>query len=530
MATPNSTIITKLSNGNILVTAEGGDYTLLSNSYLTKYADGVIVRGSNPRTTTDFKFATVEKVIREDTTEIVISDADTLFTELRTHFFFLASGDGAAAFNQRLIFVDETYGVDGTAVNFDPSKPYKTIQAAITAASSGDNLHVFPGTYSGTIIVKDGVNIHCEAGAIMTGIIKDNTVKAVMNWTGEGVLDSSSSNTLDFRGMDTDVSIEFISAKTSGNALMILNPGANNLNFKLRALNLEAGQTMATVRGGANYDIEVSGRSFLSNAATFNRFIDARNTFSGKGKFTSKEYVFSNNTSNYDRIAYISSVSGTPKLEFHGDLATSVTTVLPSSIDMEALVYTQVDCDIVFEIKEVKTVNRSLILAKNSGASTTKVEFNNVRFESTEHYAIRIAKSFTNHIFNNCHFRRDSGGADLNSIIGIGLPAALPTISGGQTDNLQVEFINCSAYNRSAGADLLALVHTQGASTDLAFKNCDIISVGTGTPTTCDADALPDGKIYFKNTNSNIDNTVNIEDTAVVSGFTGNDLKLKVTW
>jgi hypothetical protein len=47
-------------------------------------------------------------------------------------------------------------------------------------------------------------------------------------------------------------------------------------------------------------------------------------------------------------------------------------------------------------------------------------------------------------------------------------------------------------------------------------------------PFVVDADTLLDGEVYFKNTISNIDNSTNITDTALVSGFIGNDTNLTI--
>jgi hypothetical protein len=51
---------------------------------------------------------------------------------------------------------------------YDTTQPFATIQAAITAASSGETIHVLSGTYSGAITLKDGVDIVCDPGVVIT--------------------------------------------------------------------------------------------------------------------------------------------------------------------------------------------------------------------------------------------------------------------------------------------------------------------------------------------------------------------------
>ena len=58
------------------------------------------------------------------------------------------------------LWVDAVNGNDSTGINGRLDKPYLTISAAITAATSGDVIHVRPGTYTeATITLKTGVSI-----------------------------------------------------------------------------------------------------------------------------------------------------------------------------------------------------------------------------------------------------------------------------------------------------------------------------------------------------------------------------------
>jgi hypothetical protein len=55
----------------------------------------------------------------------------------------------------------------GTLSKYDANVPFATLTAALTASSSGDLIIVEPGTYTGIHILKDGVDIHLHAGAIL---------------------------------------------------------------------------------------------------------------------------------------------------------------------------------------------------------------------------------------------------------------------------------------------------------------------------------------------------------------------------
>ena len=94
METANSIVISKESNGNVLITPEGTPYTVQSNSLISKELDSVIVRQAfAPSAVIRFTVDAVEKVVSTDGGEVFISDVDTLFSELNNFFFEpLASG------------------------------------------------------------------------------------------------------------------------------------------------------------------------------------------------------------------------------------------------------------------------------------------------------------------------------------------------------------------------------------------------------------------------------------------------------
>lgn len=66
------------------------------------------------------------------------------------------------------VFVDAVFGNDGTAMKYDLTKPFQTIDSAVSAAVAGDTIHVFPGFYGEGNLWKNGVTYYFEPGAQTT--------------------------------------------------------------------------------------------------------------------------------------------------------------------------------------------------------------------------------------------------------------------------------------------------------------------------------------------------------------------------
>lgn len=71
----------------------------------------------------------------------------------------LTSVGASSVLTGNTLWVDKVNGNDGTAVRGRLDKPYLTISAAITAASSGDVVLVLAGTYNETLTMKAGVSV-----------------------------------------------------------------------------------------------------------------------------------------------------------------------------------------------------------------------------------------------------------------------------------------------------------------------------------------------------------------------------------
>lgn len=107
-------------------------------------------------------------------------------------------------------------GSDATGLRGRLDKPFLTLAAAKAAATAGDTIFVAPGTYAENNLLKDGVNWHFDAGAIVSftdpgsgtgyGIFDDRasgaatckiTGDGVFLWSGGIIGDTSN---FDFRG------------------------------------------------------------------------------------------------------------------------------------------------------------------------------------------------------------------------------------------------------------------------------------------------------------------------------------------
>lgn len=87
------------------------------------------------------------------------------------------------------------HGNDSTA-NGSASAPYLTVSKALTVASSGTTLFIFPGTYTENLTLKGGVNLTSpiRGGTIITGNHKGNFSGTVI--INNVILNSTSGITL----------------------------------------------------------------------------------------------------------------------------------------------------------------------------------------------------------------------------------------------------------------------------------------------------------------------------------------------
>src|SRR4051812_34274702 len=82
--------------------------------------------------------------------------------------------NAVTGFFTNTLFVAKS-GNNSTAVRGQSSRPYLTITAAKNAATNGDTIAVYPGTYNENNLLKAGVNYQFMPGVTITKMA-DNTV------------------------------------------------------------------------------------------------------------------------------------------------------------------------------------------------------------------------------------------------------------------------------------------------------------------------------------------------------------------
>lgn len=144
-----------------------------------------------------------------------------------------------------VLYVDDVNGNDGTAVSGDLNKPYLTLLAAQTAASIGDTIVVYPGTYTTGALGKNRVNWYFFPGAQVSFTV-----------TGWSIPLSGSSQSYSVYGFGEFVGASnFVTLQSSGNyyiesvsmngvALLIGNN--SNTTIKSRSVTMVSGGTITS--------------------------------------------------------------------------------------------------------------------------------------------------------------------------------------------------------------------------------------------------------------------------------------------
>jgi len=126
--------------------------------------------------------------------------------------------------SDKVLFVSQSVGNDGTAVKGNIVLSYSSLRAAVTAAVSGDLIWVLDGIFNEADILKDGVNYHFENGVIInntssttamflasTAIVSVFTGRCIIKNTLAGYIVNISHASADLRFLG-----DFYIEKTSG--------------------------------------------------------------------------------------------------------------------------------------------------------------------------------------------------------------------------------------------------------------------------------------------------------------------------
>lgn len=122
----------------------------------------------------------------------------------------------------KTLWVDDQFGDNGTALRDRIDLPYKTIGAAITAASADDNIHIRTGSYTEDITLKNLVNIYCDEGVVINGKITDAGSPVVSVVSGNAILqDNATTNQcIEITGNGSDVKIRLERITNTGSCIL----------------------------------------------------------------------------------------------------------------------------------------------------------------------------------------------------------------------------------------------------------------------------------------------------------------------
>jgi hypothetical protein len=149
------------------------------------------------------------------------------------------------------IFVDSVYGSDTTGTREKMDKPFKTIEAALAVAVSGDAVFVGPGTYT----PASGLTI--PAGVALVGVARNVTTIQKLNVTGNTTLVTMGNNSHLENFTLTLTSAQHHTLKG------IAFPGATPLTAKIRTCTLTVDNSGATASGTS----EVYGIHYLGSGS-----------------------------------------------------------------------------------------------------------------------------------------------------------------------------------------------------------------------------------------------------------------------
>jgi hypothetical protein len=422
---------------------------------------------------------------------------------------------------KKTIWVDKSYGNNTTAIPYDELRPYSTVSAALTAAVSGDLVYVRPGTYTESITLKNGVNVWCDKGVTVGSTsgaygFGDGGVTVICSWLGYAVINTGYRNSgMSFTSTGSRIIIECEEITNAGSMIGL---NAINSEIDIKCKNIYGSlfngifyrptnnSTMNfTVTG---YCRAAGGQWGTTLTNPWNMFQpDDATPFTGTFNVNIKKLIISETTtSSVNQLFSTRGAASAGTFNFNIEEVEDRNTT-NNQIFIQN--YGLTKCNV--NIRKPFTLNKSRFIILN-GSAAGEINFTGeVRVE--EQRPIDISNSNGRLTISNSKIIRGTANGDINSII-------------QQTSNghyLKVE--NTLLHKESLGTSTDSLVTLSGASSNNFFINSNVIISGgtTSTIPAFDAADVSNGNVYFINTRSNRDNSVNITDVAPISGFIGND-------
>ena len=429
----------------------------------------------------------------------------------------------------KMLFVDSIYGNDTTAETNNPNKPYLSIQTAINSASSGDLVVINTGTYNQALILKNGVDVYCQPNTVLNSGIVDNGTSVTCKVLGKPNINGF--RAIYLTGQNSDVYIEgnnitggFDGVSIHGSSVLGNNTTVNILANRITA----SGQYPFTWQGGycnisikCNYFGPSSNSAFSFIAAQFGPNIGTLNIEFLTGNSSMRSDAFGNFfmiNSNVTKECIINmkfneiidnnpvapnsvyrgviSSYGSAQMNINGNITS---TGIRAGLQMSNL---KIDSKINYT-GTITTLGRECIIHANSG----KLILNNATL-----------------------IRNKINNTSSNYII---VQGSASGVFQAQNDNMLLEMndvrmiLNDSSEN-AGPASTLPLIFLTGPNSYTLMRDCSIyvFNPNPETNTTMDC-TIGGGNVFFINTYSPIDKSINITELNTTPGyFVENNFKL----
>ncbi len=433
--------------------------------------------------------------------------------------------------HHKTVFVDLSSTV--TPAKYRIDLPYLTIGAAITAAASGDTVHIRAGSYTEDITLKNGVDIYCEEGVVINGKITDAAATVVCNLTGNAILiDSDAANQcIEITGANSDVEIHLRRITNTGTG--ILQKPVSASNKLLVETDIFSGNTtnyFVTVRGAADCTVIVNqyAESAVTSSTPF-QGVDARQAFSGTLNFRCPKVIIGTSTDITGGVALQiePDTTNTAKIFFEVDTLISNYSNSSASPDFGTLSINGSGKSII-KIKDLKCISRVGLqvggsdVVGGSPVSTTGITVFEGMIFSRDNAALRVLSyenvaSLGKVIVRNSSLMRGVNpvaSGNLSTVVIFG-DAGFGTDSVRATcDYMKAELINTQVIKQGgASTDSTAnpIIALTGANSELYLKDCDvvhkiieeatsIVTKSIGSFSAAGVLANSNGSVFYKNT------------------------------
>ena len=416
----------------------------------------------------------------------------------------------------KTLFVDRVYGnnLTGTAERFD--LPFLTISAAMTAANITDTVYIRPGSYIDTIVLRNGVNVYADSGAILTGSITDNGITVNSNVRGHLQIGSTNPNIIDITGTNSNVSIECEEISTIDTTIRVEpTPGnANQLSIKVRRIvNLDL-DYFITVEEGAKVFVEVleyfetqtNTSGSVSVAA-----IEINNNFNGELHFVCPRVTLGTSIHPEGGIFLNERSNQTGTGRIYIDVNEIINNYDFASPNELYTINKQGATTAIININRMVSITRGGILV-NANHPNGYIQFTG-KATSKHQPAFRYTSN-QKCIIKNSTLKRNELGSNADEVVVIGAPTGYSMTTDGINSGYQLEIINTEIIKDKgnlAGAST-GIIGKDGVA-EVNIKDTDIYGFNTfGAGTTITA-AVVNGDVFFKNTLSNVGIGANGVDT-----------------